>query len=73
MLILSSCVAQAFWKKHQLSQYKADWMKITKAKGDFKFWRGSVSDGLFDWAIDNYLIKSHTNNHIEGESHHILE
>ena len=43
---------------------QAYWLKVVKAKGDF--WRGKVSDELFSWAIDNFFVKSHTNNHIEG-------
>ena len=48
-------------------------MKITGAIGDFEFWRGKVSDGVFDWAVDNYFVKSHTNNHIEGMFNYVDE
>jgi len=62
-----------FWTKHNLSQYRTDWLKIAKSKNLFTFWRGTVSDGLFDWAIDNYFIKGHTNNHIEGMFNYVDE
>ena len=71
--LLTRLAAQEFWTKHNLSQYRTDWLKIAKSKNLFTFWRGTVSDGLFDWAIDNYFIKGHTNNHIEGMFNYVDE
>ena len=63
-----------FWGDHQLSRFKDDWLKLvgrdaSDEKGEDgvpHFWRSTVDEDLFDWAIDEFLVKSHNNNGVEG-------